>query len=113
MRRCFGVAAAAFLVLLACSATVYAQPSGPVRRVGFLWIGAPDGGPSPSLASFREGMRERGYVEGKNLVIEVRDGRGDATRLGPAAAALAASGVDVIVTQGGGDRKSTRLNSSH
>lgn len=102
MRRCFGVAAAAFLVLLACSATVYAQPSGPVRRVGFLWIGAPDGGPSPSLASFREGMRERGYVEGKNLVIEVRDGRGDATRLGPAAAALAASRVDVIVTQGGG-----------
>jgi putative ABC transport system substrate-binding protein len=54
------------------------------------------------MASFREGMRERGYVEGKNLVIEVRDGRGDAARLEPEAAALVASGVEVIVTQGGG-----------
>ena len=102
MRRGFGVAAGTFLVLFVCSAAVCAQPSESVRRIGFLWIGAPDGGSSPSLAPFREGMRERGYVEGKNLAIEVRDGRGDAARLGEAAAALVALGVDVIVTQGGG-----------
>jgi putative ABC transport system substrate-binding protein len=102
MRRCFGVAARAFVIVMACSAAVCAQPSGRVHRVGFLWIGAPDGGPSPSLASFRDGMRERGYVEGKNLTIEVRDGRGDAARLGQEAAALVASEVEVIVTQGGG-----------
>ncbi|MDI1285625.1 MAG: ABC transporter substrate-binding protein [Reyranella sp.] len=47
-------------------------------------------------------MRERGYVEGKNLVIDARDGRGDATRLGAEAASLVASGVEVIVTQGSG-----------
>lgn len=102
MRRCFGVTVRTLLILMACSAAVCAQPSGPLRRVGFLWIGASDGGVSPSLAPFREGMRERGYVEGKNLVIEVRDGRGDATRLGAEAAALVASGIEVIVTQGSG-----------
>lgn len=110
MRWGFGVATRAFLVLMSClmagqmawSTAVCAQPSGPLRRVGFLWIGTPDGSPSPSLASFRDGMRERGYLEGRNLAIEVRDGRGDAARLGPEAAALVASGVEVIVTQGSG-----------
>lgn len=100
MRRCFRVTARAFLILMACSAAVYAQPSGRLHRVGFLWIGTPDGGPSPSLAPFLEGMRERGYVEGKNLVIDARDGRGDATRLGAEAASLVASRIEVIVTQG-------------
>ena len=91
-----------FLILMVGTAAAWAQPSGSVRRVGFLWIGTADGGPSPSLAAFREGMRERGYVEGKNLVIDVRDGRGDASRLGAQAASLVASGIEVIVTQGGG-----------
>src|SRR6476469_4664031 len=102
MRRHFGVTARTFLLLMACSAAVCAQPSGSLRRVGFLWIGTPDGGPSPSLASFRDGMRERGYEEGRNLAIEVRDGRGDAARLGPEVALLIASQVEVIVTQGSG-----------
>jgi putative ABC transport system substrate-binding protein len=101
MRRLFRFAVS-FLIVMATVAAVCAQPAGPVRRVGFLWIGTADGGPSPSLAPFREGMRERGYVEGKNLVIDARDGRGDPTRLGAEAAALVASGVEVIVTQGGG-----------
>ncbi len=100
MRRCFRVIAGTFLILMACSAAVYAQPSGRLHRVGFLWIGTPDGAPSPSLAPFLEGMRERGYVEGRNLVIDARDGRGDAARMGAEAVSLAASGVEVIVTQG-------------
>ncbi|MDP1838279.1 MAG: ABC transporter substrate-binding protein [Reyranella sp.] len=85
---------------MAGATDVLAQPAGPVRRVGFFWIGTPDGNPSPSLAPFLEGMRERGYAEGRNLVIDARDGRGDAARMGAEAAALAASGVEVIVTQG-------------
>ena len=104
-RRCgglFRLAALGLLLLMAGAAAGSAQPAGPVRRVGFLWIGTPDGGVSPSLAPFREGMRERGFVEGRNLVIEIRDGRGDAARLGQAAASLVASGVEVIVTQGSG-----------
>jgi putative ABC transport system substrate-binding protein len=100
VRRSFPRIALSFLILMAGVAAVSAQPAGPARRVGFFWIGTPDGAPSPSLAPFLEGMRERGYVEGKNLVIDARDGGGDAARLGAEAAALAASGVEVIVTQG-------------
>lgn len=47
-------------------------------------------------------MHERGYVEGRNLVIDARDGRGDVARLAAEAATLVASGVEVIVTQGSG-----------
>lgn len=102
MRRWLDVIAWAFLILMMGATAVLAQPANQVRRVGFFWIGTPDGAPSPSLASFLEGMRERGYVEGKNLVIDARDGRGDVARMGAAAVALAASGVEVIVTQGSG-----------
>ena len=96
------VIARTFFILMACSAAVCAQPSGRLHRVGFLWIGTPDGDPSPSLAPFRDGMRERGYVEGRNLVIDARDGRGEVTRLSAEAASLVASGIEVIVTQGSG-----------
>lgn len=102
MRRCLDVTARAFLILMACSVAVCAQQSGSLRRVGFLWIGTPDGSASPSLAPFLEGMRERGYVEGTNLAIDARDGRGDGARLAAEAASLVASGVEVIVTQGSG-----------
>ena len=102
VRRSLPSVALSFLILMAGAVAASAQPAGSIRRVGFLWIGTPDGGVSPSLAPFREGMRERGYVEGKNLVIDARDGRGDVARLGAEAASLAASGVEVIVTQGSG-----------
>lgn len=87
---------------MASSSALYAQPSGRLHRVGFLWIGTSEGASSSSLAVFLEGMRERGYVEGRNLVIDARDGRGDAARMGAEAASFAASGVEVIVTQGSG-----------
>lgn len=112
MRQCLVAGAAAFFTLMACAAAVCAQPSGQRHRVAFLWIGTPDGGTSPSLAAFREGMRERGYVEGRNLVIEVRDGRGDATRLGAEVASLVASGIEVIVTQGSGPTAAAKLASN-
>lgn len=49
---------------------------------------------------FRQGMRELGYVEGKNLVIEWRSGEGDNERLPRLAAELVNLKVDVIVTSG-------------
>lgn len=100
--RSLSFAALGLLILMVGATVVLAQPASQVRRVGFFWIGTPDGSPSPSLAPFLEGMRERGYVEGRNLVIDARDGRGDTARMGAEAAALVASGVEVIVTQGGG-----------
>ena len=106
-------AALSLLILMVGATAVLAQPASQARRVGFFWIGTPDGAPSPSLAPFLEGMRERGYAEGRNLVIDARDGRGDAARLGAEVAALAASGVEVIVTQGSGPTAVAKQASSH
>jgi putative ABC transport system substrate-binding protein len=49
---------------------------------------------------FRQGMRELGYVEGKNLVIEWRSAEGKSEHLPELAAELVNSKVDVIVTAG-------------
>ena len=76
------------------------QLSGRVYRVGMLAMGSrtPDGRP---VAALRDGLRELGYVEGKNIVYEVRFAEGRAERLPAMAAELVRARVDVIVTQGG------------
>jgi putative ABC transport system substrate-binding protein len=52
---------------------------------------------------FRQGLRELGYVEGKNIVIEWRSGEGSRDRQRALAAELTRLKVDVIVAAGGGD----------
>jgi len=54
-----------------------------------------------SLAAFRRGLAETGYVEGQNVVIEYRESEGHNERLPALAAELVARKVDVIVTEGG------------
>ena len=76
-----------------------AQQPGKVPRVGFLALKA-----APTSSSFfeifRQGLRELGYIEGKNVIVEYwsRDGRPQLTEL---AARLIQNKVDVIVTAGG------------
>ena len=53
-----------------------------------------------SFDAFRQGLRERGYVEGENLVIEYRSADGRADRFPQLAAELVGLKVDVIVTRG-------------
>jgi putative ABC transport system substrate-binding protein len=55
---------------------------------------------SPAIEAFRQGLRELGYVEGKNLLIEYRWAEAKDDRYAPLAAELVSLGVDVIVTQG-------------
>jgi len=72
-----------------------AQQAEKVRRVGFL--SAPT--PSPAMIhAFREGLRESGYVEGRNVVIEWRSAEGKAERLSGLAAELVSLKAEVIVT---------------
>ncbi len=75
-----------------------AQTAGKVSRIGLLGLGA--GAASSGFAALREGLRERGYVEGQNLLIEDRSALGRYTELPDAVAALLRFKVDVIVTQG-------------
>jgi putative tryptophan/tyrosine transport system substrate-binding protein len=92
------------IVFLALSAVLFAlcvpanaQQPKKFPRIGYL------GGPSPLLErreAFRQGLRELGYIEGKNIIIEWRSGEGKSERVPALAAELVRLKVDVIVTDG-------------
>jgi putative ABC transport system substrate-binding protein len=67
----------------------------PVRnaRIGFLFFGSKD---QPHLQSFHHGLRELGYIEGKNIAIEYRYAEGESDALPSLAAELAALNLELI-----------------
>jgi putative ABC transport system substrate-binding protein len=87
------------IVVLAFGLIAEAQQPKKVPRIGYL------GAVSPSAVSarteaFRQGLRELGYVEGKNIVIEWRSSEGKQDRLPSLVAELVRLKVDVIITAG-------------
>src|SRR6185369_3324656 len=76
-----------------------AQQPEKVSRIGFLIASSPSA-MAAREASFLEGLRKLGYVEGKNLIIERRHAHGIANRLPALAAELVRLKVDLIVTSG-------------
>jgi ABC-type uncharacterized transport system substrate-binding protein len=82
---------------LAAPLASFAQQSAKIARIGFLHPAFPEGVGGVHLQAFREGLRELGYVEGKNLQLDVRWGRGKLDRLPALAAELVQSKVDVLV----------------
>jgi putative ABC transport system substrate-binding protein len=85
------------LVPLASPLAAEAQQAGKVYRVGYLSAGSP--GSSPRLdAAFREGLRDRGLVEGQNVIIEYRWAGAIEERYPTLLAELVGLKVDVIVT---------------
>jgi putative ABC transport system substrate-binding protein len=85
------------LGMLAAPRTAHAQPVGKMPRLGWLSSFIPS---PPSLETFRQSLREIGYVEGQNLVIEDRYAEGRAEQLPTLAAELVQLKVDVIVAGG-------------
>lgn len=98
VNRATSVLAIAF-ALFASTMPAEAQPAETLHRIGFLSMG-PVSPKHPWLAAFRDGLRERGYVEGKSYVIEQRHAARRRDRLPEAAAELVRFGVAVIVTHG-------------
>jgi len=79
----------------------FAHPSGKVWRIGFLSFPSRQSSlETGRYGAFLQGMRERGYMEGKNFVVEARYADGKGERLPAFAAELVQSRVDVIVTNG-------------
>jgi len=74
------------------------QPTMPV--VGYLSLGPPREG-AGGVDTFRKGLSEMGFVEGRNLAIEFRWGQNDISRLSELAADLVRRRVAVITTTGG------------
>jgi putative ABC transport system substrate-binding protein len=90
----------AMLALLAAPLAAFAQqPSGKPRRIGFLGSGSASAVSKP-LQALREGLRELGYVEGRNLAIEYRWGEGKFERLPGLAAELVRLKVELIAAWG-------------
>jgi putative ABC transport system substrate-binding protein len=92
----------AVLALLALGASPHvakAQQAGKVARIGYL---TPNLAASPRLRdAFVRGLRDLGYVQGRNVVIEYRDAEDKLERLPALAAELVALKVDVILAEGG------------
>jgi len=82
---------------LAAPLASFAQQPANIARIGFLHPASPEGVGGVHLKAFRDGLRELGYVEGKNLQLEVRWGEGKLERLPALAAELVQLKVDVIV----------------
>ena len=92
-RRAFLATAAGCLLLAPLDAA--AQPAGKVYRIGFLWD-SPAVWPH-ALEAFRQGLRDRGWVEGQNIVVEYRWTEGRFERLPSLVEELVRLKVDLIV----------------
>ena len=91
------LALGAMLLVLCFSAR--AQQPKKVPRIGYL-SGSPPSAIAEHNEAFRQGLRELGYMEGKNIVIEWRSAEGKPDRLPALATELVHLKVDVIVTAG-------------
>jgi putative ABC transport system substrate-binding protein len=85
------------LGVLAAAVGAEAQRVGKVHGIGFLSF---DVEPSPTSRRFLEGLRELGYTEGRDFVMEYRGAAGRSERLPQLAAELVKARVDVIVMRG-------------
>jgi len=84
---------------LAAPLAAEAQQAGKVYRIGVLEVVAAVSN-AANLSAFKQGLREHGYIEGQNLVIEYRSADGRAERFSDLANELVQLKVDVIVTRG-------------
>src|SRR5262245_34958391 len=93
-----GLSVIAFILVVA-GAVAEAQQPNKIPRIGFLGASSASFY-APNIEIFRQGLRDLGYVEGKNIAIEYRFGEGKLDRVPALAAELIGLDVNIIVTAG-------------
>jgi putative ABC transport system substrate-binding protein len=106
-RSAIGVAALAWAAAIA-PATAWAEPANRLPKVGII---AERAAPDPMLAAFLEGLRDFGYVDGQNIIVEKRYGQGAVDKYPALVAELIALNVDVLVVGGTVAARSARTAS--
>ncbi len=91
--RTIGLISTLALGLLAAPLPTEAQQAGKVPRIGFVWR-------SQAPRVFWEALRDVGYIEGKNIVVEYRGAEGKRNRIPSLVAELVQIKVDVLVVVG-------------
>jgi len=85
-------------LLLALSFPAQAQQPGKIARIGFVSGPGDPKTPGPLVEAFRQGLRDLGYIEGKNILVEYRYAEGDLERIPGLVAELVQLKVDVLVS---------------
>ena len=104
-RKWLGIAFA--VAFATCGAAAQAQPPTKVHRIGYL-TGPPLSAIAVRIDAFRQGLRELGYVDGKNIIIELKSAEGKVGRVPALAVELVHLNVDVIVAVGSGDIRAAK-----
>jgi putative ABC transport system substrate-binding protein len=99
MKRATASSILVAVVLLAVAVKAEAQQPAKVPRIGYVSATSPSANVG-RIEAFRQGLRELGFVEGKNIVIEWQYAEGKFDRLPALVAELVRLKVDVIVTSG-------------
>jgi putative ABC transport system substrate-binding protein len=87
------------VLLFALGVSAEAEQPAKVPRIGYLNASLPSTNPA-RIEAFRQGLRELGYVEGKNIIIEYRAAEEKLDRLPALAAELVRLKIDILVTAG-------------
>jgi ABC-type uncharacterized transport system substrate-binding protein len=85
-------------VLLAVAVIADAQQPKKVPLIGYISGGGDASNPGSSIAAFRQGLRDLGYTEGKNILVEYRSAEGKLDRIPAFVAELVQLKVDVLVS---------------
>jgi putative ABC transport system substrate-binding protein len=98
-RRYFAMLSVAGTALFDLSSGSHAQKPSTLPRIGWLWYGRSTG-PPDEVAGFRQGLKEFGYVDGQNVVVDYRFAEGQSDRLAGLAAELMQLRPDVLAVVG-------------
>ena len=97
MRKTILRVALGTMVLAFCS-SAEAQESGKIPRIGYVRVVGVPSIPGPNVEAFRQGLKDLGYVEGKNILIEFRYAEGKRDRVPSLVAELVQLKVDVLIS---------------